>query len=219
VLFSRLRWLKERGIGLAAALSARKSVSYTFASPITPSRDGVPVPHDTLDGRFAHFVWGAMQDQHETESAVAKLPRADRDLLPDVLPTVKALVARVMTIAPMLTDLDRDIQLEDISRLESRIQELESNGQRGASGDRTLQLLLRQLGTLQDLVSRRDTLLAQIESAALLLQNIKLDLRKIGTVGLHSSVTDVNTATQEARALSREIGHVLSAAEDVRRIV
>ena len=51
---------------------------------------------------------------------------------------------------------------------------------------------------------------------ALALQNLRLDLLKLRSSGLESAMSDVASATQEARALSRDIGHVLEAAKQVR---
>jgi serine/threonine-protein kinase len=58
----------------------------------------------------------------------------------------------------------------------------------------------------------------QYESAGLLLQNLKLDLIRMRSSGLQSGLADVTSVTQEARALSREIGYVLAAADELRDI-
>jgi len=65
---------------------------------------------------------------------------------------------------------------------------------------------------------RRTTLLAQLESASLALQNVRLDLVKLRDGGIGSSLTDLTNATQEARALSREIGYAIDAAADTRKL-
>ena len=44
-----------------------------------------------------------------------------------------------------------------------------------------------------------------------MLQNLKFDLLKLRSSGIGSAIEDVTSATQEARALSRDIGHVLEA--------
>jgi uncharacterized protein with FMN-binding domain len=49
-----------------------------------------------------------------------------------------------------------------------------------------------------------------------MLQNIRIDLIALRAAGVQSSIDDVSGATQEARALSRDIGHVLEAAKQVR---
>jgi hypothetical protein len=52
----------------------------------------------------------------------------------------------------------------------------------------------------------------------LMLQNLKLDLLKFRSTGLGSSIEESTSAKQEARALSREIGHVVEAAEELRKL-
>src|SRR5256885_3001846 len=88
----------------------------------------------------------------------------------------------------------------------------------GGDSDRRLALLRRQRSTLHDLLERRRTLLDQLESASLTLQNLKLDLLKLRSAGMGSALEDVTSATREARALSRDIGHLLDAADDVRKL-
>ena len=51
-----------------------------------------------------------------------------------------------------------------------------------------------------------------------MLQNLKLDLLKLRSSQIGSAIEDQTSATQEARALSREIGHVVQAAEDLRKL-
>ena len=82
--------------------------------------------------------------------------------------------------------------------------------------EQKLQLLERQLSTMTDLLGRRETLVAQLDSAALMLQNMRLDMIALRSAGVQSALDDVSSATQEARALSRDIGHVLDAAREIR---
>ena len=55
-----------------------------------------------------------------------------------------------------------------------------------------------------------------MDNAGLALGNLRLDLIKFRSSGLESALSDVSSATQEARALSREIGAALEAAAEVR---
>ena len=59
-------------------------------------------------------------------------------------------------------------------------------------------------------------LAAQLESASLALQNLRLDLLKLRSSGLGSAMSDVASATQEAKALSRDIGHAVDAVREVK---
>ncbi|HET9387984.1 MAG TPA: hypothetical protein VFO67_22820 [Gemmatimonadales bacterium] len=66
------------------------------------------------------------------------------------------------------------------------------------------------------LESQRATLRRQLESAGSALQNIRLDLIRFRSSGLESALADVSSATQQARALSREIASALEAVEEVK---
>jgi serine/threonine-protein kinase len=60
--------------------------------------------------------------------------------------------------------------------------------------------------------------MSQIESAGIALENLKFDLLKLRSSGVQAAMGDVASATIEARALSKEIGHVLEAADEIRDI-
>jgi hypothetical protein len=77
-------------------------------------------------------------------------------------------------------------------------------------------LLRRQRGALEDLVQRRTTLGRQLDSAGLAIGNLRLDLIKLRSSGVQAAFSDVSSATQEVRALSREIDAVLGAAQEMR---
>ncbi|MGE5802911.1 MAG: serine/threonine-protein kinase [Gemmatimonadota bacterium] len=66
------------------------------------------------------------------------------------------------------------------------------------------------------LEGQRGTLRRQLESAGTALQNIRLDLIRFRSSGLESALADVTSATQQARALSREIATALEAVEEVK---
>jgi hypothetical protein len=111
--------------------------------------------------------------------------------------------------------MDTDVTPASLANLEERIVETESRPE-GRERDQRLELLQRQRATLKDLLARRETLESQLESASLMLQNMRLDLIALRSAGVQSALDDVLNATQEARALSRDIAHVLDAAKDVR---
>jgi len=66
------------------------------------------------------------------------------------------------------------------------------------------------------LEGQRATLRRQLESAGTALQGIRLDLIRFRSSGLESALADVSTATQQARALSKEIATALEAVEEVK---
>jgi len=64
--------------------------------------------------------------------------------------------------------------------------------------------------------AQRATLRRQLESANTALQNIRLDLIRFRSSGLESALAEVTSATQQGRALSREIATALEAVEEVK---
>jgi serine/threonine-protein kinase len=68
------------------------------------------------------------------------------------------------------------------------------------------------------LAEQRDTLKTQLESAGLALQNIRLDLIRFQSSGMQSALSDASSATQQARALSREIAAALEAVAEVKSL-
>jgi serine/threonine-protein kinase len=130
---------------------------------------------------------------------------------------VNALVERISDLARSLHRLDQSIDTRQIAELDARIIEVESEGE-SPERERRLVLLRRQRGTLQELVDRRATLARQLDNAGLALGSLRLDLLKVRSSGLQSALSDVSTATQEARALSREISTALEAAAEAKSL-
>jgi len=175
------------------------------------------VPHDVLFGTHGPLVLRAVKDRIAVKEIVEKLGPADRALLPDVVQTVGHLVERIASLATALQRLDGDVQPDALPALDKRIADCEAEPE-SPERERKLTLLKRQRATLSDLGDRRGALYAQFENAGLVLQNIRFDLLKLRSAGVQSAIDDVTSATQEARALSREIGNVLNVAQELKAI-
>jgi len=175
-------------------------------------------PREVLAGAYGANVRRAVADRAAVLATVSSLAKADRDMLPDVVPTVTALVERVASVAQTLHHLDADCSPALVQELEARIAQVEREPADASDRERRLSLLKRQLISMTELGSRRARLTGQLDSAGLALQNLKYDLLKLRSSGVQSAIGDVNSATVEARALSREIGHVLEAADELRKI-
>jgi serine/threonine-protein kinase len=181
-----------------------------------PDRAALLVSSDVLAGPHGGVVRRAVDDGAQIRDIISKLSPVEREMLPDVGPTIDGLLERVGSLATTLHRLDADVSGTSLGALDERIAGAERDGRAGDT-DRRLALLRRQRSTLHDLLERRRTLLDQLESASLTLQTLKLDLLKLRSAGVGSALEDVTSATREARALSRDIGHLLDAAEDVRK--
>ena len=131
---------------------------------------------------------------------------------------VDALVERVCSLAQGLHQLDADASPAAIAALERRLADARSGPADAPDLERRLQLLERQHATLNDLAARRGTVADQLERASLVLQTMKLDLFKLRSSGLDAKLDASTGATQEARALSTDIGRVIDAANEVRKL-
>ena len=222
--------LWAEGISPVAALRAgwreriRESLGLPEAPASAPEVPQLPVDPasmlvspDVLAGAHGAAVRRAAADRAHISDIISKLSSVEREMLPDVAPTIDGLVQRIASLAVTLHRLDADVHGTSLGALDDRIAAAERDP-RGAEGERRLALLRRQRSTLHDLLERRRTLLDQLESASLTLQNLKLDLLKLRSAGVGSAIDEVTSATREARALSRDIGHLLDAADDVRKL-
>jgi serine/threonine-protein kinase len=172
---------------------------------------------DVLAGPHGEAVRRAAEDRILMREIAAALRPIEREMIPDIGPTVDALAQRVGALATTLHRLDGDVSGASLGSLDQRIAALETETPT-AERERRLSLLQRQRTSLRDLLERRRSLDDQMESAVLMLQNLKLDMLKFRSSGVGSAIEDQTSATQEARALSRDIGHVVQAAEELRKL-
>jgi serine/threonine-protein kinase len=177
-------------------------------------------PEDVLAGHYGEIVHRAAADHQAVRDTLARLPDSERSMIPDVAPTVDALAERVGALATTLHRLDADVGGASSRSLEARLAALraEAAGSPTPEQERRIALLERQRSSISELSDRRSVLASQLESAGLALQNLRLDLLKLRSSGLESAMSDVESATQEARALSREIGNAVDAVREVRRL-
>jgi serine/threonine-protein kinase len=187
----------------------------------------LPDPHDrarelagsdVVAGVHGDAVRRAIDDESAIREIMRSLTAPDRAQLPDVEPTLRALVDRVGSLAKALHRLDADVRPEQMYTLENRIAELQALPEDAPDRERRLTLLERQRATLTELSARRTVLRDQLENASLVLHTMRLDLLRLRSAGIASAAADVHSVTQEARALSMDIGRVLEAAAEVRRL-
>ncbi|MDF1505292.1 hypothetical protein [Roseisolibacter sp. H3M3-2] len=168
-----------------------------------------------LQGPYGAALQGALDDRLVVRETMAKLSEADRALIPDVRPTVDALVDRVAGLVQSLSRLEGDVRPGQVEELDARLAQARREPAGAPDRDRKVALLERQRASIADLAQRRAAMVAQLESAQLVLQNMKFDLLKLRASGV-GALAEVTTATQEARALSRDIQYALEAAAEVR---
>lgn len=161
-------------------------------------------------------VRAAVDDRRAIREASAGLSDADRSLVPDVEPTADALLERIGHVASALDRLERDLPGDPLADIDQRVARVEAEPADTPDRERRLVLLTRQRDSLRELADRRITLHRQLESAALALQSLRLDMMKLRSLGVGAAIGDVTSATQEARALSRDIGRAIEVADELR---
>ena len=211
--------LQQSGLRLRRVLLTPRARRVLPPPPPVPTQQQLEklASRELLESPHGAAIRRAAEDRAAILDIVANLPKPDRALLPDVAPTVNSLVERVAHLAHMLHRLDQSIDPRQLDELDARAAEAERDGG-SPEGERRLALLRRQRATLEELAQRRAALARQLDSVGLALGNLRLDLIKLRSSGLQSALSDVSTATQEARALSREIDAVLEAAAEVRNL-
>src|SRR5436853_1393040 len=162
---------------------------------------------------------GAVQQARNDRKAILKIfervPKSEKKLLPDVLHTVDALLHRAEELARMLHTISADVDQGALARLDATIAATKQEPE-GAERERQLGLLARQRQTLTDLVTRRPLIEDQIESCVLAMQNVRFDLLRLRSAGVAAVLDDLTQATQQARALSRDVDHAIAAAGEIR---
>ena len=218
-----LRKLFMRGPRGADGQSARAS----FAGPgvgvrALPAPGSDPllanVPRDVLVGRHGRAITDAIEARRTITDVLEKLPKTEKQLLPDIGPTVTGLVERIISLAGGLHQLDEDASPEAIARLDQRLADARALPEGAPDKERRVSLLDRQRQTLADLAGRRETVAAQLDNASLVLDTMKFDLLKLRSSGLQSQMSDATFQTQDARAVVAEIERALEVAEEVQKI-
>ena len=81
---------------------------------------------------------------------------------------------------------------------------------------RRLYLLERQRQTIVDIQGRRSQVASHLESCVLAMQNVRFDLLRLRSAGVAAVLGDLTQATQQAKALSRDVDNAIAAAGEIR---
>jgi serine/threonine-protein kinase len=183
-------------------------------APAAPRR-ALPAPEAAEFGRHVETIQLARNDREAILKIMDRVPASERKLLPDVVATVDALLKRAEDLARMLHGMSADVDDGALARIEMRI-DMVRHHEEGTERDRQLSLLERQRQALNDLLTRRRNVEEQIESCVLAMQNVRFDLLRLRSAGVAAVLSDLTHATQQARALSRDVDHAIAAAGEIR---
>lgn len=169
-------------------------------------------------GRQVGTIQQARSDRKAILKIMERLPKSERQLLPDVMATVDSLLHRAEELARMLHSMSAGVDEGAVARLEAKIEATKRQDE-GPERDRQLSLLTRQRQALSDLVARRRHVEEQIESCILAMQNVRFDLLRLKSAGVAAVLDDLTQATQQARALARDVDHAIAAAAEIQEVL
>jgi serine/threonine-protein kinase len=175
------------------------------------------LPPPTADEYGAHLpsVLQVHGDRLAIIKLVSKLPSSERKMLPEVQPTADALYARATDLARTLHAMDSNFDSEGLAQIDDRIAGLAREPD-DPERARRLNLLQRQRQTITDLRSRRSQVASHLESCVLAMQNVRFDLLRLRSAGVAAVLGDLTQATQQAKALSRDVDNAIAAAGEIR---
>ena len=175
-----------------------------------------PVSRDEF-GAHAAGIEQARSDRAAVLAMLERMSKPERAMLPEIGPTVDQLLARATDLARTLTALERDVDETSVDKIDARMHALEAEP---ASSDRERRLLLlqQQRQKVEQLAERRGHISSRLESCLLAMQNVRFDLLRMRSAGVNEALGDLTQATQQAKALSRDVDAAISAAGEIRRI-
>jgi hypothetical protein len=222
------------GIGLLRNYATLWQTGYSWRDVLTrpPAPDAVqttkgkvgrtsrPLPAPTAD-EYGDQLSAIMQ-VHGDRLAILKLldrlPASERKMLPEVQQTTDALYERATDLARTLHAMDSDLGSEGLAQIDERIAGL-SREPDDPERARRLGLLERQRQTIADLRGRRSQVASHLESCVLAMQNVRFDLLRLRSAGVAAVLGDLTQATQQAKALSRDVDNVIAAAGEIREVL
>ncbi len=157
----------------------------------------------------------ARSDRKAILRIMERLPKSEKNMLPDVIATVDGLLKRAEELARTLHAMSGDVDAAALARLDAKIDATKRTGE-SAERERQLSLLQRQRQALADLVTRRQLIEDQIQSCVIAMQNVRFDLLRLRSAGVAAVLDDLTHATQQARVLSREVDHAIAAAGEIK---
>ena len=162
---------------------------------------------------------GAIQQVQSDRQAILKLmdrlPVSERRMLPEVQQTVNGLYERATDLARTLHAMDSNLDTEGLGQIDERIAALAKEPD-DPERARRLNLLERQRQTILDLRGRRSQVASHLESCVLAMQNVRFDLLRLRSAGVAAVLGDLTQATQQAKALSRDVDNAIAAAGEIR---
>jgi serine/threonine-protein kinase len=220
------------GIGLLTSYGKVWQAGYSWRDVLTrpPAPDAIetttmikggklprqlPPPKADDFGTQLSTVLQAHGDRVAIYKLLERLPPSERQLLPEISSTVDGLYNRACDLARTLHAMDSNFGTAGLEQIEGRLAALQREPD-DAERSRRLALLEKQRQTILDLQGRRTQVAGHLESCVLAMQNVRFDLLRLRSAGVAAVLGDLTNATQQAKALSRDVDHAIAAAGEIR---
>jgi serine/threonine-protein kinase len=194
---------------------APDAVETTLVRPGARLARQLPPPKADEFGAHVSSVLQAHGDRQAILKLMEKLPPSERRMLPEIQQTVDALYERACDLARTLHAMDSNLDTEGLTQIDERMAAL-SKEPDDPERARRLNLLQRQRQTIADLQGRRSQVASHLESCVLAMQNVRFDLLRLRSAGVAAVLGDLTQATQQAKALSRDVDNAIAAAGEIR---
>ena len=187
------------------------------AAPVLNASDAAALG----SGPHASAARQAIVDREEVIRLVESLPKRERERLPKVIESARALAETVMSLATSLTTLERDSGSASLEAIDKEIVVLEAQANpldRAASEARVrrLAMLKRNRRSVAELAKRREEMASKIETCSLALQNLKFDMLKLKTS--NQSWQHLTTIAGQAMELAREVDNAVYVGDAMNRL-
>jgi len=216
-----VRAMFDRSQRQALRQERRARLGQRATPPALPRVSGALAGDDVVRaaGGYGDRIRKAEADRAEVLRLLERMPAAERARIPDVGRSADALAEKVKYLAVALSDLERGVSASgadgieaEITRLEGAANPLDESG----SDERVKRLayLKRQRRALVDVVSRRDAVAAKLETCAVALQNIKLDLIRLNAGS--QTPQHITSLAMDALNLADSVDSALYVADELR---
>jgi serine/threonine-protein kinase len=162
----------------------------------------------------------AAADRDDIVRLVEQLPRGERDQIPEIVPTARALHDKLQSLAFALDELERADRPGAIDAVEREITTLEAqaNPLEGAASEervRRLAQLKRQRRALSETTRKRQLAAERLENCRLALQNLRYDVLRFRTgAQTHQNIT---LLAERAMSLARDVDGIVAADDELAR--
>jgi serine/threonine-protein kinase len=186
-----------------------------------PRLSGSPNDLSSIVGQHARAVSEAARNRDDVLRMIETLPKRDRELLSDIPASASALYQKVESLAVSLAELERNAPPESSQAVDQEIVRLEGEANPldvVASDERVRRLafLKRQRRAIADISGRTSVQREKLESCAIALQNMRLDIVRLKS-GPQTS-EHITSVAEKAIALAREVDTAMYVKEEMSKL-